>query len=326
MLGALVLLLFCCIASLNVGLNASVRCGPALCLCLQGALRFADGRVYEGRFEMGQPHGWGQMRYPANPGEFKGDVLYAGNFAAGLFHGDGTLWERWPDGRGSAAGGAFRHPPGVVVYRGPFARGARHGPRGVEDYPGTGERYEGPFALNAQCGHGVLYYAEGARAGSVGGPPLPPLDPGPALAAVAAAQTRAHALAHQLADAADPAAAALRDAGRAVADAQAAKADARLRSFGRARSVSPTHRKDSSSSRPGSKKKGHGQDGGSSEGSEAAPLLLPRVKKYAGGWERGWFHGEGALWAANGAVYVGWFEAGQRQDAAATEVYADGST
>jgi len=355
-------------------------------------MRFTDGRIYEGHFAMGEPQGWGQMRYPASAGEFKGDVMYEGHFEAGLFHGEGTLWERWPNGRGysatgeededrspnnngaatksagtaaSAVGvaqGAFSHPPGVVTYRGPFVHGARHGKKGVEDYPGTGEQYVGSFVDNQQSGHGVLFYAleepteendnteNGTRRKQGSGKkmiarPTPPLDRHLALKAIRAAHATAAALAQEVADAADPEAAVVRIAAEQAAELKASKEALRKQriggggGIGRSRSESPDKKHHHQHHHSGSdtdinspkgspkKRQGTGSTKGSSNSISAATAVAPkpRVKKYEGEWLHGTFHGKGALWAANGAIFVGKFEKGLRQDENGVEVYADGS-
>jgi hypothetical protein len=333
------------------------------------------------------------MRYPASAGEFKGDVMYEGNFEAGLFHGEGTLWERWPKGRGysrigededknstnkedavvataaadGVALGAFCHPPGVVTYRGPFVHGARHGKRGIEDYPGTGEQYVGSFVDDQQSGHGVLFYAQeevpseegGNKDGEKGNAygkgktmkkvvtePTPPLDRNLALKAIRAAHATASALAQEVADAADPEAAVIRIAAEQEAEVKASKEALRKQRIGgggggRSRSESPDKKHQNHSgdddaihSPKGSPKKGHSTGSGkggtatfSSSKSSSNATVVPkeRVKKYEGEWLHGTFHGKGALWASNGAIFVGTFEKGLRQDENAVEVYADGS-
>ena len=91
---------------------------------------------YEGELLDGVPDGYGVARYKS------GDV-YEGNWKAGLFHGQGTLYE-WPEG---------------TKYVGEWKNGKREG-NGTQ-FIAKGPKYVGEWKNNRREGQGTMYLSSG---------------------------------------------------------------------------------------------------------------------------------------------------------------------
>jgi len=88
-------------------ITALTTAGPTLAQSDRDTMQYDDGRVYEGTFKDGQPHGQGTLRTPTGyeysgtcvDGEIRGDgvarfpngSVYEGSFAAGKPHGFGQI-------------------------------------------------------------------------------------------------------------------------------------------------------------------------------------------------------------------------------------------
>ena len=121
----------------------------------RGAIKFANGNTFEGNFEDGLPQGKGTLVFTQD------NLRYDGDFAAGIFHGQGTL--TWADSRcyqGEWRSG-FYHGVGVLnygngfIYNGSWRSGLRHGPGKLTNQTNQ-TMYEGEWLNDAMAGNGKL--------------------------------------------------------------------------------------------------------------------------------------------------------------------------
>jgi len=147
-----------------------------------GTMRYADGRVYSGRWKDGQWDGHGKTHYP-NGDSYEGDYetdqrhgigiykwrdgrIFQGNFRNDQRNGHGVY--KWPDG--STYVGGFlegqRHGEGTYsfqdgsVYTGEWRRGIRHG---IGEYHWVdGRIYKGQWVNGKAHGYGTENRPDGS--------------------------------------------------------------------------------------------------------------------------------------------------------------------
>jgi hypothetical protein len=142
-----------------IALPMEAKCQSGNCKNGEGIFKFADGSVYEGRFENSLPEGLGFYRA-------KNEIKYLGQFSKGKFHGKGTLYYNQTGTKyfhGSFAFGK-RDGYGHMVYKkhreyfGYWKANKRHG-QGTMHYNIT-TKYEGEWIHNKRNGYGVWESAQ----------------------------------------------------------------------------------------------------------------------------------------------------------------------
>lgn len=124
----------------------------------QGTYVWNSGFKYTGEFVLGQPEGKGVLELP-NGGKFIGEISNLQINGYGVFlRSDGWKHEGMFSNNLLNGPGTSYDDKGVLVYKGEFKDGFRHG-YGVlyED----GEVYEGEFVANVKHGQGKVRYTNG---------------------------------------------------------------------------------------------------------------------------------------------------------------------
>lgn len=126
----------------------------------KGRKEYSDGRIYEGEFKYGEPHGWGTYTWP-------NDDIYIGEFVNGLRSGHGQQ----SFGNGDSYAGEWRdgliHGKGVYnwvdhsKYVGTFIEGVMQG-KGILTLQ-NGESYDGEWKNGLADGMGEYSKTDGSK-------------------------------------------------------------------------------------------------------------------------------------------------------------------
>lgn len=125
-----------------------------------GVQKFRDGKIYQGEWLRGKPHGLGTLSSPGSVGMIK---LYQGQWMNGQRHGLGTSFSPdrydgpWVRGKRCGDRGELRYVNGDV-YVGGFRDDMRHG-QGKILFAATGDFYQGSWVNDKQSGKGEYFYA-----------------------------------------------------------------------------------------------------------------------------------------------------------------------
>ena len=127
-----------------------------------GVQKFKDGKIYEGEWFNGKPHGLGTLSAPSSTGISK---VYQGKWLNGQRNGLGTSFNEsgerydgpWLRGKRSGDRGELRFSNGDC-YVGGFRDDMRHG-NGKMLFS-AGDFYEGSWVNDKQCGEGQYFYAD----------------------------------------------------------------------------------------------------------------------------------------------------------------------
>ncbi|KPI88891.1 hypothetical protein ABL78_2008 [Leptomonas seymouri] len=126
----------------------------------RGVMRWANGDIYEGLFDCGQPHG------SDNTFTFADGRVYKGDFLHGLRDGKGRVTQ--PNGdvydgrfvRGTVTGfGTIVYANGPRIYRGLLAQGRMV--KGSLRFPGSQRGYDGEWQDDVPHGSGCMTFANG---------------------------------------------------------------------------------------------------------------------------------------------------------------------